>query len=176
MAGMDAATYTRERPGMSAFVLENGVVYHTYSAYARGLDALGACGSGSTARQGAQRGLRERRLGFGTTTIRPTRFLSTPAVVATRRRLHEHELFLRPAQRQAGDGRSSPGRRGTRRQVLRHRRGLWPFPSNSRPPICVTSMTPLDRSLSGRFCPRTAPRFQGERDRNEGRHSFSVTA
>ena len=25
---------------MSAFVLENGVVYHTYSAYARGLDAL----------------------------------------------------------------------------------------------------------------------------------------
>src|SRR5439155_5909471 len=38
MAGTDAATYTRERPGMSAFVLEDGVVYHTYSAYARGLD------------------------------------------------------------------------------------------------------------------------------------------
>jgi len=29
-----------EGPGMSAFALENGVVYHTYSAYARGLDAL----------------------------------------------------------------------------------------------------------------------------------------
>ena len=28
------------RPGMSAFVLEDGVVYHTYSAYARGLDGL----------------------------------------------------------------------------------------------------------------------------------------
>src|SRR5882672_1791296 len=39
-SGTDVATYTRERPGMSAFVLEAGVVYHTYSAYARGLDAL----------------------------------------------------------------------------------------------------------------------------------------
>lgn len=38
--GTDVATYTRERPGMSALALENGVVYHTYSAYARGLDAL----------------------------------------------------------------------------------------------------------------------------------------
>jgi predicted dithiol-disulfide oxidoreductase (DUF899 family) len=38
--GTDAATYIRERPGMSAFALENGVVYHTYSAYARGLDGL----------------------------------------------------------------------------------------------------------------------------------------
>jgi predicted dithiol-disulfide oxidoreductase (DUF899 family) len=40
MTGTDIATYTRERPGLSAFVLEDGVVYHTYSAYARGLDAL----------------------------------------------------------------------------------------------------------------------------------------
>src|SRR4051794_23901487 len=40
MAGTDIATYTRERPGMSAFVLEDGVVYHTYSTYARGLDGL----------------------------------------------------------------------------------------------------------------------------------------
>jgi predicted dithiol-disulfide oxidoreductase (DUF899 family) len=40
MSGTDPATYTRERPGMSAFALENGVVYHTYSAYARGLDGL----------------------------------------------------------------------------------------------------------------------------------------
>ncbi len=40
MTGTDAATYTRERPGMSAFALEDGVVYHTYSAYARGLDGL----------------------------------------------------------------------------------------------------------------------------------------
>ena len=38
--GTDRATYTRERPGMSAFALEDGVVYHTYSAYARGLDGL----------------------------------------------------------------------------------------------------------------------------------------
>ncbi len=40
MSGTDEATYTRERPGMSAFVLEDGVVYHSYSAYARGLDGL----------------------------------------------------------------------------------------------------------------------------------------
>ncbi len=38
--GTDAATYVRERPGMSAFALEEGVVYHTYSAYSRGLDIL----------------------------------------------------------------------------------------------------------------------------------------
>ena len=38
--GTDAPTYSRDRPGMSAFVLEDGVVYHTYSTYARGLDGL----------------------------------------------------------------------------------------------------------------------------------------
>ncbi len=40
MTGTDVATYMRQAPGMSAFALEDGVVYHTYSAYARGLDAL----------------------------------------------------------------------------------------------------------------------------------------
>jgi predicted dithiol-disulfide oxidoreductase (DUF899 family) len=40
MCGVDTATYVRERPGVSAFVLEGGAVYHTYSAYARGVDAL----------------------------------------------------------------------------------------------------------------------------------------
>ncbi|HEX5475119.1 MAG TPA: DUF899 domain-containing protein [Vicinamibacterales bacterium] len=39
-AGTDTATFLRERPGMSAFVLDDGVVYHTYSTYARGLDGL----------------------------------------------------------------------------------------------------------------------------------------
>jgi len=38
--GTDAATFLREAPGMSTFALEDGVVYHTYSAYARGLDGL----------------------------------------------------------------------------------------------------------------------------------------
>lgn len=38
--GTDAQTYRRDRPGMSAFVLEDGIVYHTYSTYARGLDGL----------------------------------------------------------------------------------------------------------------------------------------
>jgi predicted dithiol-disulfide oxidoreductase (DUF899 family) len=40
MTGTDTATYSRDRPGISAFVLEDDVVYHTYSTYARGLDAL----------------------------------------------------------------------------------------------------------------------------------------
>jgi predicted dithiol-disulfide oxidoreductase (DUF899 family) len=40
MCGTDAATYHRDRPGMSAFALEDRVVYHTYSTYARGLDGL----------------------------------------------------------------------------------------------------------------------------------------
>jgi predicted dithiol-disulfide oxidoreductase (DUF899 family) len=38
--GTDPASYLREAPGMSAFALDDGVVYHTYSAYARGLDVL----------------------------------------------------------------------------------------------------------------------------------------
>ncbi len=42
MCGVDSPTYLRERPGMSAFVLADGVIHHTYSTYARGLDALWA--------------------------------------------------------------------------------------------------------------------------------------
>ena len=38
--GVDVATYLRERPGVSAFTLRDGVVYHTYSTFARGLDGL----------------------------------------------------------------------------------------------------------------------------------------
>jgi predicted dithiol-disulfide oxidoreductase (DUF899 family) len=40
MTGTDVAGYLRESPGMSAFALDDGVVYQTYSAYARGLDAM----------------------------------------------------------------------------------------------------------------------------------------
>jgi predicted dithiol-disulfide oxidoreductase (DUF899 family) len=40
VCGTDVATYAREHPGMSAFALEDGVVYHTYSTYSRGLDGL----------------------------------------------------------------------------------------------------------------------------------------
>lgn len=39
-SGTDAASFSRDRPGMSTFVLEDGIIYHTYSAYARGLDGL----------------------------------------------------------------------------------------------------------------------------------------
>ena len=40
MAGVDWETFRREGPGLSAFALDDGVVYHTYSAYARGLDSV----------------------------------------------------------------------------------------------------------------------------------------
>jgi predicted dithiol-disulfide oxidoreductase (DUF899 family) len=40
MTATDIPTYTREAPGMSAFALSDGVIYLTYSTYARGLDAL----------------------------------------------------------------------------------------------------------------------------------------
>ena len=40
MSGTDVPTYARDRPGLSAFVLEDGVIYHTYSTYSRGVDAL----------------------------------------------------------------------------------------------------------------------------------------
>ena len=40
MCGVDLRTYLKELPGMSAFVLDDGEVYHTYSTYARGLDSL----------------------------------------------------------------------------------------------------------------------------------------
>ena len=40
MCGTDSATYTRERPGVSAFALDDGVVYHAYSTYARGVDGI----------------------------------------------------------------------------------------------------------------------------------------
>jgi predicted dithiol-disulfide oxidoreductase (DUF899 family) len=39
-AGVKVRDFLEERPGMSAFALEDGAVYHTYSAYSRGLDAL----------------------------------------------------------------------------------------------------------------------------------------
>jgi predicted dithiol-disulfide oxidoreductase (DUF899 family) len=40
MCGTDAPTYALDRPGLSAFVFADGVVYHTYSTYVRGLDGL----------------------------------------------------------------------------------------------------------------------------------------
>ena len=40
MCGTDAPTYARDRAGLSAFVLKDGVVYHTYSTYVRGVDGL----------------------------------------------------------------------------------------------------------------------------------------
>jgi predicted dithiol-disulfide oxidoreductase (DUF899 family) len=38
--GTDGATYIRERPGMSAFAIQDGGLYHTYSTYSRGVDGL----------------------------------------------------------------------------------------------------------------------------------------
>lgn len=38
--GTDVPTFARDRPGLSAFVREGGAIYHTYSSYARGMDAI----------------------------------------------------------------------------------------------------------------------------------------
>jgi predicted dithiol-disulfide oxidoreductase (DUF899 family) len=38
--GTDPSTYRQQGPGMSAFVLEDGEVYHTYSTYERGVDSV----------------------------------------------------------------------------------------------------------------------------------------
>src|SRR6266404_318335 len=59
MCGTDVNTYIRERPGVSAFALEDGVVYHTYSAYSRGVDGLWNV---PVARSRAQGTERDRRL------------------------------------------------------------------------------------------------------------------
>jgi predicted dithiol-disulfide oxidoreductase (DUF899 family) len=40
MAGVDWRTFLKEMPGMSAFALDDGEVYHTYSTYSRGVDIL----------------------------------------------------------------------------------------------------------------------------------------
>ena len=40
IVGTDWETYRSEGPGVSAFAMDDGVVYHTYSAYSRGLDGL----------------------------------------------------------------------------------------------------------------------------------------
>jgi predicted dithiol-disulfide oxidoreductase (DUF899 family) len=40
MCGVDPLTFGRDRPGMSAFVRQDGAIYHAYSTYGRGLDIL----------------------------------------------------------------------------------------------------------------------------------------
>ncbi|HEY4254306.1 MAG TPA: DUF899 domain-containing protein [Roseomonas sp.] len=40
MCGTDKAGFHRDRPGLSAFAMQDGAVHHTYSAYARGVDSI----------------------------------------------------------------------------------------------------------------------------------------
>ena len=40
ICGTGARTYALDRPGASVFAIEDGVVYHAYSSYVRGLDRL----------------------------------------------------------------------------------------------------------------------------------------
>lgn len=40
MCGTDSLTFQRDRPGMSAFAMQGGIVHHTYSSFSRGLDGL----------------------------------------------------------------------------------------------------------------------------------------
>ena len=54
--GTDAPTYSRERPGLSAFVLEDGVLYHSYSTYARTGRPLGHVPVAGPSAERTQRG------------------------------------------------------------------------------------------------------------------------
>ena len=77
--GTDASHYTRDRPGLSAFALEDGTVHHTYSAYARGLDGIWVLMPGSTARRkGGTKRASGGDDGTSTTGIEPSR--RTPAL------------------------------------------------------------------------------------------------
>lgn len=40
MSGVDVPTYHRDRPGLSAFIREDGAIYHSYSSYSRGVDGV----------------------------------------------------------------------------------------------------------------------------------------
>src|SRR5262245_31126253 len=88
MAGTDVARDIRERPGMSAFVLEDGVVYHTYSSYARGLDGLWSMYQWLDR---TPKGATRRKASGGAASTSTVRFPKTPVLVAMqRRRTHEH--------------------------------------------------------------------------------------
>jgi len=156
MTGTDVATYTRERPGMSAFVLEDGVVYHTYSTYARGLDGLWGMYQWLDR---APKGRNETGIWCAVTT-NTRRLLKTPARVATlRRRTREPSSLLPTATRERDDA---------RRPASRLRRGgkivSWIVPSAtlallpSVPPVW-RRMWP-SRPASGSLCrpPRTCGR------------------
>ena len=101
LSGTDVATYTRERPGMSAFALEDGIIYHTYSAYARGLDILwGMYQWLDRAPKGATK-----PASGGAATTNTSRFLRTPTHVAPQRkcagvnaRLGKHRVAIRSAR------------------------------------------------------------------------------
>ena len=70
--GTDGRTFMRDRPGMSAFAMEDGAIYHAYSTYSRGLDDSGAPTSGST---GPPRGAMKTASG-GAATMSTALFLS----------------------------------------------------------------------------------------------------
>jgi hypothetical protein len=101
--GTDWAAYTRERPGMNTFALEDGVAYHTYSAYARPGRPLRHV---PVARPGAARAKRGARPG------RPAQRVRPPRGVPPRKR---GQQITRPRW---------PARRCTTTQITQFRRDL----------------------------------------------------
>ena len=95
MSGTDVAAYIRERPGMSAFALEDSVLYHTYSTYARGLDGLwGMYPWLDRVAEGAQR---DRPVVAPSRRVRQGLSLTWPFRTGGARRRNEHARFLRRA-------------------------------------------------------------------------------
>jgi hypothetical protein len=67
---------------MSAFALDEGVIYHTYSTYERGVDALWACTNGLT----AQHSVATRPACGGAATMNTTLNESAPSTRGRNRR------------------------------------------------------------------------------------------
>jgi predicted dithiol-disulfide oxidoreductase (DUF899 family) len=75
MAGTDVATYARERPGMSTFVIEDGVIYHLFRLFARRGWPVGHVPVARPRAQGAQRD--RRRVVASPRQVRPALRLPT---------------------------------------------------------------------------------------------------
>jgi hypothetical protein len=91
--GVDAATYAREAPGMSAFALEDGAVYHTYWRMRAAWMLSGPCTSGSTGRRRV--GTRPRRGSDVATSTIPRNSSADLPRSAHARSVHIHRDGLR---------------------------------------------------------------------------------
>ncbi len=125
MTGTDVATYTRDRPGLSAFVLEESSTT-PIPPMRVGWTASVACTGASTA---PPRGATRRASG-GAAATNTSRFLKTPATVAARQRRTREHLPLLP---DTCETLSSNDLAGLGRLLSRLRRRTTVLPAGSCP-------------------------------------------